>query len=239
IFHWNASYPERTVRTIDNNYVLIATSGGRPVLMKTNTSGDMLWTRAAKTPGYSYETADLLAYSDGGFLFSGIVLGDLPDGNTGLPYIYKTDSLGHLPCSEAPPPSISISELFPVDSAFTLTSTDGATAYAELVSDTTYAPVVTYDGCLLTSVRSPVGRAMNPRIHPNPSSGHFTMAFSDPLTVDSFYSVHDATGRLLFQRPLTKSLEKVEIDLSGYGKGMYLIRFSDRDGVCAERVVVE
>ena len=80
---------------------------------------------------------------------------------------------------------------------------------------------------------------MKPRIHPNPSTGHFTMDFPDPLTVDSFYSVYDATGRLLFQRPLTKSMEQVEIDLSSYGKGMYLIRFSDRDGVCAERVVVE
>lgn len=207
-FHWDANYPVRMVKANDGNYVLLARSGAQPVLMKTDMNGDTLWIRSAGISGYGYETNDLLAYSDGGFLFSGIVLGDLPDMNSGLPYIFKTDSLGHLPCSEAPPPSISISELFPVDSAFTLTSTDGATAYAELVSDTTYAPVVTYDGCLLTSVRSPVGRAMNPRIHPNPSSGHFTMAFSDPLTVDSFYSVHDATGRLLFQRPLTKSLRK-------------------------------
>ena len=237
-FHWNANYPVRMVKANDGNYVLLARSGAQPVLMKTDMNGDTLWTRSAGVSGYGYETNDLLAYSDGGFLFSGIVLGDLPDMNSGLPYIFKTDSLGHLPCSEAPPPSISISELFPVDSAFTLTSTDGATAYSELVSDTTYAPVVIYDGCLLTSVSNPVG-GKKPHIHPNPSSGHFTLDFPDPLTVDSFYSVYDATGRLLFQRPLSKSMEKVEIDLSSYGKGMYLIRFSDRDGVCAERVVVE
>ncbi len=239
VFHWDANYPVRMVKANDGNYVLLARSGAQPVLMKTDMNGDTLWTRSAGVSGYGYETNDLLAYSDGGFLFSGIVLGDLPDMNSGLPYIFKTDSMGHLPCSEAPPPSISISELFPVDSTFTLNSTDGATAYSEFVSDTTYDPVVTYDGCLLTSVSSPVVRAVKPRIHPNPSSGHFTVDFPDPLTVDSFYSVYDATGKLLVQRPLTKSMEQVEIELSSYGKGMYLIRFSDRDGVCAERVVVE
>jgi len=33
--------------------------------------------------------------------------------------------------------------------------------------------------------------------------------------------------------------ESEEIDLSRYGKGLYLIRFSDRDGVSSDRVVIE
>lgn len=240
VFQWRADYPQRIVKTLDNNYAMIAISGGHPVLMKTNTNGDTLWTRAAGIPNYGYETADLLAYSDGGFLYSGIILGNLPNMNTGLPYIFKTDSLGHLPCSETQPPQITVSELFPVDSSFTLTSVDGATAYTASVSDTVYDPVVVYDGCTFTTSIAPIiSHARPPKVHPNPNTGHFTVEFTDPLTVDSFYSVYDAVGKLLLQRPLVKGQESEEVDLSRFGKGTYLLRITDRDGVCNERVVVQ
>src|SRR5690606_37045129 len=89
------------------NHVLLANLGQpaynlehRPFLMKTDQNGDTLWTRSVGANGYTYTTADLLAYSDGGYMFSGIVYGSLPQNWTGAPYIFKTDSLGHFSCSE-------------------------------------------------------------------------------------------------------------------------------------------
>ncbi len=223
----------------DGNYAALGTLAGRPLLMKTDQNGDTLWTRSAGVNGIAYGTVNLMAATDGGIYYDGGAFGDWGDGAGGV-FLFKTDSLGHLPCSEAQAPPLSVSVLFPTDSSFVLTSVEGATAFPSTVADTNYPAVITYDGCTITSVQDPVHQhGIKPSIHPNPSTGHFTLEFPDPLTVDSFYSVYDATGRLLFQRPLSKSMEKVEIDLSGYGKGMYLIRFSDRDGVCAERVVVE
>ena len=81
--------------------------------------------------------------------------------------------------------------------------------------------------------------AHKPRIRPNPNTGHFTMEFSDPLAADSFYSVYDAVGKLLFQRPLANGQTSAEIDLSRFGKGTYLVRVTSREGVCNERVVVQ
>ncbi len=78
-----------------------------------------------------------------------------------------------------------------------------------------------------------------PRIRPNPNTGRFTVEFTDPLTVDSFYSVYDAVGKLLFQRPLAKGRESEEIDLSRFGKGTYLVRITGKGGVGNERVVVQ
>lgn len=74
---------------------------------------------------------------------------------------------------------------------------------------------------------------------PNPNAGQFTVAFSVPLTANSFYSVYDAVGKLLFQRPLAKGQESEEMDLSRFGSGTYLVRITSKDGVCNERVVVQ
>lgn len=158
---------------------------------------------------------------------------------SGGPSLIKTDSLGHFPCGDRIYP-VQITDLFPVDSAFALVpSVSGATAYPVTFRDTVFDPITTYDLCsLVTDVPNPV-RLTQPRIRPNPSTGQFTVSFTDPLTADSFYSVYDATGQLLFQRPLTTGSAEVQMDLSRYGKGMYLVRFSDRNGVCSERVVVE
>lgn len=65
------------------------------------------------------------------------------------------------------------------------------------------------------------------------------MDFPDPLMADSFYSVYDTMGRLLFQRPLHAGQQSEEIDLSHFGKGTYLVRITGKDGVSNERVVVQ
>ena len=172
-------------------------------------------------------------------MFSGIVWGDLPEGNSGLPYIFKADSLGHFPCLEEHYP-ITVSNLFPTDSSFTLTSVDGATMYPAYANDTLFDPLNVYGACNITSVQDHRGRRlMQLHIHPNPNTGRFTVEFPDPLTVDSFYSVYDAVGRLLFQRPLVKGRETEEIDLSQFGKGTYLIRFNMPEAVSQERVVLQ
>jgi hypothetical protein len=65
------------------------------------------------------------------------------------------------------------------------------------------------------------------------------MEFRDPLMAQSYYSVYDATGRLLYQRPLPAGTTLEEVDLSRFGKGTYAIKLTDPDGVRYERVVLE
>jgi hypothetical protein len=237
--HWDATYPIRLVRTIDQNYALIAISGGgRPVLMKTNMNGDTLWTRAYGVPGYGYETGDLLATLNGEFLFSGIVNGNLPDMNTGLPYVFRTDSLGYLPCTPVLQLPFVINELFPVDSSFTLLSVDGAVGIPGAVNDTVFGAVTVYNGCVITSTPQ-YRNERRFQAFPNPNTGHFTVQFNDPLMAESYYSVYDTMGRLLFQRPLPTGKQTEQIDLSRFGKGTYVIKFTEKEGTCFERVVVE
>jgi len=234
---WSPStfWPMRMVKAQDGNYVFLTTRGsmlgtGRPWLLKTDTNGDTLWVRRYGVNGTGYESADLLATADGGFMFSG---GSYPWGA----YIFKTDSLGHIPCSEDPPPPLYITALFPVDSNITLTSVNGAVTFPAYAQDTTYAPITVTDGCTVTHV--PVEHQVTkPSIRPNPTPGIFTMQFADPLVAESYYSVYDTMGRLLHQRPWPKGMASEEIDLGRFGSGTYVLKLTTPEGVCTERVVV-
>ncbi|MCW5899479.1 MAG: T9SS type A sorting domain-containing protein [Flavobacteriales bacterium] len=243
---WYSYHASRIVRTLDGNYAVLANLGYpqhnfffRPYLMKIDLNGDTLWTRSMGAYGYDYYTLDLLAHSDGGYIFDGGVWGDLPNMHTGLPYIFKTDSLGHFSCSEHVHP-VQVLDLFPTDSSFVLTSIDGATVHPAFVNDTIFDPINVYDACLVTSL--PQHHPTKPRsmrVYPNPSPGRFTVEFPDPLLRESYYSVYDALGRLLYQRPLPTGATLEEVDLSRFGRGTYVLRVTDPEGVRHERVVVE
>ncbi|HNU56873.1 MAG TPA: T9SS type A sorting domain-containing protein, partial [Flavobacteriales bacterium] len=69
--------------------------------------------------------------------------------------------------------------------------------------------------------------------------GRFTVQFADPLMAERYYSVYDAMGKLLLQRRLPPGATVEEVDLSRFGSGTYVIKFTSPDGVCHERVVVE
>ncbi|MBL0126403.1 MAG: T9SS type A sorting domain-containing protein [Flavobacteriales bacterium] len=243
---WYSRDASRIVRAQDGNFMVLADLGVqgynleyRPFLMKTDVNGDTLWTRSMGRNGYRYDTADLLPYSDGGFIYNGGMVGDV-GAWSGAGYIFKTDSLGHLPCYERRHP-ITITDLFPMDSSFTLTSTDGATMYEVPVTDTSYAPIVVYDGCTFTTGLNDmqVRKGQHMQVRPNPNTGHFTIAFQDPLMAETYYSVYDALGKLLYQRPLAPGKTTEEVDLSRFGAGTYVIRCTDPGGVSYERVVVE
>jgi hypothetical protein len=243
---WYARSASRIVETQDGNYTVLANLGYpqnnffyRPFLMKTDLNGDTLWTRSMGKDGFDYYTQDLLAYSDGGFMLSGGVWGDLPQGRSSAATVFKTDSLGHFSCWERTH-TVEVTDLFPTDSSFVLTSVDGATAHPAFANDTTFAPTPTYDGCTFTTGIPPeLGRSRKLSIRPNPTPGRITVSFPDPLQRDTYYSVLDATGRLLYQRPLPAGGTEEDIDLSRFGRGTYILRITDPDGQRNERVVVE
>ena len=215
----------------------------RQCLLKTDTNGDTLWTRVYGATNYAYQARNLSVLGDGGLLVSGVISGNFaPNPASDMIYLLKTDSMGHASCHEQYKP-IQVLDLFPTDSSFTLSSVDGATMLPALgVTDTIAPPIVEYNGCDFTTGIPPDVQSRlhpKPKVYPNPTTGHFTVQFADPLMAESYYSVYDTMGRLLFQRPLPKGKEIEEVDLSRYSKGTYVIMFTSPDGVCFERVVLE
>lgn len=243
---WYARQGLRMIKTLDGQYVVLANIGlpnnnieYRPFLMKTDQNGDTLWTRSVGANGYRYLTIDLMASSDGGVYYDGLAYGDFGFPLTSAGYLFKTDALGHLACDEQLHP-VEVTDLFPSDSSFVLSSVDGAEAFPISNAFTDYGPFTIVDSCpLQVGMPPPTIQSRKVQVRPNPSAGRFTVHFEDPLSVDSFYSVYDNVGRLLYQRPLAPGKENEEIDLSRFGKGTYLLRLTSREGVCNERVVVQ
>lgn len=110
--------------------------------------------------------------------------------------------------------------------------------FTDSILDSSMIP--TYDGCTFTTGMPPtMPRSRSMSVRPNPTPGRIAVEFSDPLLRDSFYSVYDATGRLLYQRTLPAGATLEEIDLSRFGRGTYVLRVTDPERQRHERVVVE
>ncbi|MCB0769461.1 MAG: hypothetical protein KDC00_03550, partial [Flavobacteriales bacterium] len=184
-YQWYTYQPSSIRRTLDGQYAVLATTGVpqsthyyHPFLMKTDTNGDTLWTRAVGSSAYTYLPQDLLAHSDGGYMLSGVIYGEFPE-SASLKFIYKTDSLGRFNCLEHTNP-VEEMDLFPVDSSFTLTSVSSeTTATTILVNDSILDPSIftEYDGCTVATLLDPFKPRRQFRIRPNPTTGRFTVEF--------------------------------------------------------------
>jgi hypothetical protein len=240
-FQPNGWYGERIVnliKTAEDQFVIGAsqqdvTIGSMLSLIKFNLGGDTLWTRNIGSLGRYYEMHDLEKAPDGGLVMSGICwqVGG---------FVIKADSMGRVFCAEherSLPPTLV--ELFPVDSSFTLTYTTNVVRHTFNAAVAPNGSLELIEGCTVTgmpSIEELIGRM---RIKPNPTPGRITVELPTPLLPESFYSVFDATGRLLYERPLPPGATTADIDLSRFGTGTYLLRITDPEGQRNERVVVE
>lgn len=242
--HWLMS-PSQIIKASDGNYVILASVANsasffafKPLLIKTDTNGDTLWTRSYGRTNYYYESTSIIQCSDRGYLYSGVSAGNYPQNNSGALYIYKTDSLGHTSCFERIQPTY-VYNLFPTDSNLVLTSSDGGTAFS---ANAVYFPpffIPTYDDCTLTGIVNPSVGLNNYSLRPNPSTGKIYLSRDYSYTSDCYYSVFNSVGKLLLQRIFPYGNKDAEIDLSRYGKGIYLINITEGIEIITRKVVIE
>lgn len=71
-------------------------------------------------------------------------------------------------------------------------------------------------------------------IHPSPTDGAFTIAFSLALENETVKIV-SMEGKTLYQQ--THSGTKVDIDISGFASGTYIVTLQRKTGMISEKVV--
>ncbi|MDR0364847.1 MAG: M6 family metalloprotease domain-containing protein [Bacteroidales bacterium] len=76
------------------------------------------------------------------------------------------------------------------------------------------------------SIDNLIQKSENVLVYPNPNNGHFHLKTTD-ISPEGVVDILDMTGRLILTFPLTNS--DMEIDLSDYQSGIYLINIKDKD----------
>lgn len=100
--------------------------------------------------------------------------------------------------------------------------------------NTIYEPTVTpglIDSVIVTRTRPRAANRLT--VVPNPSTGVFTVSSAEPLQAEAL----SLQGQVLVPSFAVKG--RKEIDLTGYGRGVYLLRLRTDQGVEVRKVVVE
>ncbi|HLG34474.1 MAG TPA: T9SS type A sorting domain-containing protein [Bacteroidia bacterium] len=235
--HWLMMQDSRIINTLDGNHLIYATVLTSnlfvPLLIKTDINGDTLWTRVHQAPQHWYFTSSIIATSDSGYLLDGFIHGPTLEGA----FLYKTDSLGRTYCDEHQEP-IYVYNLFPTDSDFTFTYITGGYGLPAFAHDTITSYPAVFTECI-TNVGIVSASKRNFSLYPNPTSGNLHIFREDPYTSFCYYSVYDSQGRLLIQQKFINGNKDTSIDLSKYGKGIYLIKITDGVEMVTKKVVVQ
>jgi len=235
--HWLMMQDSKIINTLDGNHLIYATvltsSSYVPLLIKTDINGDTLWTSTHQAPQHWYTTSSIIATSDSGYLFDGFIHGP----QLGGAFIYKTNSLGHTYCNETQEP-IYVYNLFPTDSNFILAFQTGGYSLPAFAHDTV-SPVPPITTECITNIGAVSAHRGNFSLYPNPTSGNLHIFRDDPYTSSCYYSVYNVQGRLLIQQKFINGNKDTSIDLSKYGKGIYLVKITDGVDVVTKKVVVQ
>ena len=235
--HWLMKQDSRVINTLDGNHLIYATVitpySYVPILIKTDLNGDTLWTGVHYASQYWYTTVNIIATSDGGYLLDGMRHAFSGGGGA---FLYKTDSLGHTYCNELQEP-IYVYNLFPTDSDFTLSYTTGGYGLPANINDAINSFPTVSTECITGISASPSGG--NFSLFPNPATGIVHIFRQDPYLSNCYYSIYNAQGRLLIQQKFSNGNEDTSVDLSKYGKGVYLIKVTDGEDVITRKVVLE
>ena len=121
----------------------------------------------------------------------------------------------------------------------------GATdQFYQATSNGNYAVIITNNGCSDTSDCLPVTEVGVPgiaissfNIYPNPSSGQFTLMWSDDLIVAKTIEVLDAAGKRVHTTGSGNLTSPVALDVQ-LPPGYYLIRLNHANGVITHRMVI-
>ena len=228
-------------RAADGGYIISAPitprirSGSDLMIIKTDSSGNLEWSRSHGEDGTNETSIDAFPTSDGGYFVVGTTDAGIPGPGY---YIIKTDSLGFAGCQEYTDTLI-VNNIFTTDSAIAITDTlVPVLTFNSTIQDTILPMPPVYNGCLLNTSQSHDFTRSKSFAYPNPSNGKVNIKSSEPFTKGSYLTVYDSMGRIVIQKPVAKEEDK-QIDLSGQGHGIYLLRIKEGEKVSESKLVVD
>jgi hypothetical protein len=76
-------------------------------------------------------------------------------------------------------------------------------------------------------------------IRPNPTTGNITVAYAlnnnEPMTI----TVYNAVGAQVMERVVGGNFGEAQLDLSGFGNGIFMVRMSNNGQSTVKKVIVK
>src|SRR6185436_14880475 len=208
-------------------------------ILKTDSVGNIQWTRTHGTPATKEEGYDLMQINDNGYLIWGSTYTGTPFGTFGG-YLIKSDSIGLAGCQEdsliIPNNNLSVN-VIPLNLADSLMPLNILSSNVTIVSEP--LPQIS-NGCFLTTGNEELlnhNLPYNITSYPNPTKGKITIKTHETTNALDYITVYDSLGKTVLQYPDING--KHELDLSKLAKGTYTIKVVQKDKVSVSKVVVE
>ncbi len=247
-FVWAKSYgdslkgPFSLRATPDNGYIICCSikaanrTGTDLLLIKTDSVGNMQWSRThGNDVTYENGGVDAFPTSDGGYFAVGTFDGPSPSYGC---YIIKTDSLGFVGCQEFTD-SIVVNNIFTTDSLIQVTDTLVPVQIFNSAIYDSIAPFPSvYNGCFLSGLDKNNSLVTKLNAYPNPTLGKLNIKTNEPSKGGKIIIVYDSMGRVVLQKKYNIETD-MQLDLTRYDKGIYLIKVIDGDKVSECKVIVE
>lgn len=208
-------------KTEDGGYIILAgfDYGGPSVpeniLIKTNSSGEIIWTKDIGPTGISGGWQDIIQTSDNGFLFTGN-----SDAN-----IIKTNSSGES-CNASNKIDIFYDtftfhqETFPIflsDSSLIVTNVNikvGSGGSIDAICET-------------TAINNPLTAANKFTIFPNPAKNYFTIRSNDPINRACNFEIFNVQGIKIYTGIINNA--EVTISTKSFAPGIYFVKGLEKD----------
>lgn len=228
--------------TNDGNFVFTfqgTRSAGQDasIVVKSDWNGDTLWTRFIGKDNYWNWYPGIREFANGDLLLGGVSVGNFPNGSPDAGFMFRLDSMGYMNCFNNTG-SLVVGSMVVTDSLISLTS---SSLHSEKYSYYTLAaPTVgdwTRDACLYLNTELPqASKWMKEPPHPNPSKNK--VRFNNASGVKWNIEVFDWDGRKIMDLPPQRDTE-IMLDVSELPSGVYAVRFSNKDEVVTQKIVVQ
>ncbi len=231
-FNLHNNFGNAIAQTADGGFIItgsteLSSANGNDVcLLKTNSQGDTLWTRAFGGDGDDAGTGVQQVNA------SEYVLVGLTGSFGGGYYLLKTDSLGNAGCNQWHI-TMGVSDSLVTEQIVNSTVGSGGTSLP-------FAPTRGFGSSIASLCSGGVGALSlsgEVRIYPNPSAGHFTIALMNPAG-DRSFRILNLLGREVYAGKL-ENMPSLEIQLPDVPDGIYVVQIKRKDDILCRKILVE